>query len=87
MLVVASFDAAARGDCCLAATGIVLLACAKLCRCPVTMRKDLTALCLGLQMSKTEKTMAEMEIDQNVKFEWDRITEAGAELQPLSGPG
>ena len=42
---------------------------------------------LSWQMSKTEKTMAELEIDQNVKFEWDRITEAGAELQPLSGPG
>ena len=31
--------------------------------------------------------MAELEIDQNVKFEWDKILEAGAELQPLSGPG
>lgn len=38
-------------------------------------------------MEKTEKTMAELEIDQNVKFEWDKILEAGAELQPLSGPG
>jgi ubiquitin carboxyl-terminal hydrolase 5/13 len=40
-----------------------------------------------LQMEKTEKTMAELEIDQNVKFEWDSITEAGAALKPLSGPG
>lgn len=31
--------------------------------------------------------MAELEIDQNVKFEWDSITEAGAALKPLSGPG
>ena len=31
--------------------------------------------------------MAELEIDQNVKFEWDKITEAGAELEPMSGPG
>ena len=38
-------------------------------------------------MQKTEKTMAELEIDQNVKFEWDKITEAGAQLVPLSGPG
>ena len=38
-------------------------------------------------MEKTEKTMAELEIDQNVKFEWDSITEAGAALKPLSGPG
>jgi ubiquitin carboxyl-terminal hydrolase 5/13 len=42
---------------------------------------------IHLQMEKTEKTMAELEIDQNVKFEWDSITEAGAALKPLSGPG
>lgn len=42
---------------------------------------------MHLQMEKTEKTMAELEIDQNVKFEWDSITEAGAALKPLSGPG
>lgn len=38
-------------------------------------------------MEKTEKTMAELEIDQNIKFEFDSITEAGAALKPLSGPG
>ncbi len=36
---------------------------------------------------KTEKTMAELQIDLNMSFEFDRITEAGAALQPLSGPG
>lgn len=40
-----------------------------------------------LQMEKTTKTMAELEIDQNIKHEWDSITEAGAMLKPLSGPG
>ena len=39
------------------------------------------------QMEKTEKTMAELEIDQNIKFEWDSITESGSALTPLSGPG
>ena len=39
------------------------------------------------QMEKTEKTMAELEIDQNIKFEWDSITESGSALKPLSGPG
>lgn len=43
--------------------------------------------CLPLQMEKTEKTMAEMEIERNLTFEFDRITEAGSELKPLSGPG
>jgi ubiquitin carboxyl-terminal hydrolase 5/13 len=40
-----------------------------------------------LQMEKTEKSMAELEIDQNLAVEFDKITEAGAQLQPLSGPG
>ena len=39
------------------------------------------------QMEKTEKTIAEMEIDANLAHEFDKITEAGAQLQPLSGPG
>mmetsp|Transcript_7420 Transcript_7420/g.21943 ORF Transcript_7420/g.21943 Transcript_7420/m.21943 type:complete len:903 (+) Transcript_7420:355-3063(+) len=40
-----------------------------------------------MQMEKTEKTMAELEIDQNSKFEFDSITEAGSQLKRLSGPG
>lgn len=39
------------------------------------------------QMEKTEKTMAELQVDLNIRFEFDAITEAGAHLQPLSGPG
>ncbi|EFN51528.1 hypothetical protein CHLNCDRAFT_33094 [Chlorella variabilis] len=40
-----------------------------------------------IQMEKTEKSIAELEIDQNVAMEFDKITEAGAHLKPLSGPG
>ena len=42
---------------------------------------------LLLQMEKTEKTMAELQIDLNLAAEFDRITEAGAKLQPVHGPG
>ncbi|GBF95360.1 ubiquitin carboxyl-terminal hydrolase [Raphidocelis subcapitata] len=38
-------------------------------------------------MEKTEKTMAELQVDLNMRFEFDAITEAGAHLVPLSGPG
>ncbi len=40
-----------------------------------------------LQMEKTEKTMAELEIATNLAVEFDKITEAGSALAPLSGPG
>ena len=40
-----------------------------------------------MRMKKTEKTMAELQVELNQKFEFDRITEAGAELVSLSGPG
>lgn len=39
------------------------------------------------QMEKTEKTLAELEIEKNLAHEFDAITEAGATLQPLHGPG
>ncbi len=38
-------------------------------------------------MQKTEKTMTELQIDLNMSFEFDRITEKGAHLHPVSGPG
>lgn len=38
-------------------------------------------------MEKTEKTITEMEIEQNQAFEFNKITEAGTKLQPLYGPG
>lgn len=44
-------------------------------------------LLIVAQMEKTEKSIAELEIDQNVAMEFDKITEAGAHLKPLSGPG
>ncbi|GIM06941.1 hypothetical protein Vretimale_11173 [Volvox reticuliferus] len=39
-----------------------------------------------MKMEKTEKTMSELQADLNTSYEFSRITEAGAELQPLSGP-
>lgn len=38
-------------------------------------------------MEKTEKSMAELQIDLNVKFDFDKICESGKQLQALSGPG
>jgi len=38
-------------------------------------------------MKKTDKTMAEMEIDQNLTYEFSRLQESGKTLQPLHGPG
>lgn len=40
-----------------------------------------------MQMEKTEKTMAELQVDLNMAYEFDKITESGTTLQPLSGPG
>eukprot|EP00894_Picocystis_sp_ML_P003603 jgi/Pico_ML_1/54120/g4541.t1 len=38
-----------------------------------------------MQMEKTEKTMTELQIELNKGFEFDKITEAGADLQPVTG--
>jgi ubiquitin carboxyl-terminal hydrolase 5/13 len=40
-----------------------------------------------MSMEKTEKSMAELQIDLNVKFDFDKICESGQQLQPLCGPG
>ena len=40
-----------------------------------------------MAMQKTEKTMAEAEIEANKDFEWSHITESGKQLMPKSGPG
>ncbi len=42
---------------------------------------------MHIQMEKTAKTMAELEIDMNVAYEFSAMTEAGARLERLSGPG
>ncbi len=40
------------------------------------------------KMEKTDKTMAELEIDLNQRIgEWDRIQESGSKLVPVYGPG
>ena len=38
-------------------------------------------------LTKTEKTIAEMEVELNATYDWSKICEEGAELSPLSGPG
>lgn len=40
-----------------------------------------------MAMQKTERTMAEAEIEANKGFEWNHITEAGKQLTAMSGPG
>jgi len=39
------------------------------------------------KLTKTDKSMAELTVDANSKFQFDRITEAGKDLIPASGPG
>eukprot|EP00026_Physarum_polycephalum_P002958 Phypoly_transcript_02967.p1 GENE.Phypoly_transcript_02967~~Phypoly_transcript_02967.p1 ORF type:complete len:805 (+),score=171.44 Phypoly_transcript_02967:45-2459(+) len=39
------------------------------------------------ELTKTEKSIAELELDQNVAFEFSRISEKGKDLHPLYGPG
>lgn len=38
-------------------------------------------------LQKTEMTTAEMELDQNTNFDWNRIQESGEDIEPLFGPG
>jgi ubiquitin carboxyl-terminal hydrolase 5/13 len=38
------------------------------------------------QQEKTEKTMAELQIDLNASYEFDKLTESGADLVKLAGP-
>lgn len=40
-----------------------------------------------MKMEKTEKTLAEMEVDLNQNFNFNAITEDGADLKRLRGPG
>lgn len=45
---------------------------------------------LGLDLAgveRTEKTMAELQLEQNVKFDFSMVTEDGKQLQPVHGPG
>lgn len=36
---------------------------------------------------QTEMTTAEMELDHNTNFDWNRIQESGKDTDPLYGPG
>ncbi|CAM9672158.1 unnamed protein product, partial [Hapterophycus canaliculatus] len=40
-----------------------------------------------LKVEKTDKTMAELEVELNKSYDFNKITEAGAKLRPLAGPG
>ncbi|KAF5837690.1 hypothetical protein DUNSADRAFT_4055 [Dunaliella salina] len=40
-----------------------------------------------MQMEKTEKTTAELQLEMNLNYEYSRITEEGSKMTPLSGPG
>ncbi len=40
-----------------------------------------------MRLEKTDKTMGEMEVELNIKYDWSRILESGEELQVLRGPG
>jgi ubiquitin carboxyl-terminal hydrolase 5/13 len=40
-----------------------------------------------MALEKTEKTMAQLQIELNMDFAFDKITEQGSALQPLFGPG
>ncbi|KAJ9588235.1 hypothetical protein L9F63_018399, partial [Diploptera punctata] len=39
------------------------------------------------QLEKTDKSVVELELDLNQKFEWATLQEAGSHLKPLYGPG
>lgn len=41
----------------------------------------------AMAMTKSEKTMAELNIDLNMKYDFSRISESGKKLVPVSGPG
>lgn len=45
-----------------------------------------TIACYG-KTTKTEKSLAEMELEYNKHFNWKRVYESGRELRPLQGPG
>eukprot|EP00930_Biecheleria_cincta_P037688 TRINITY_DN25895_c0_g2_i1.p1 TRINITY_DN25895_c0_g2~~TRINITY_DN25895_c0_g2_i1.p1 ORF type:complete len:884 (+),score=181.95 TRINITY_DN25895_c0_g2_i1:95-2653(+) len=40
-----------------------------------------------MRMDKTEKTMAELEVEKNLNYDWSRICESGEKLERLRGPG
>eukprot|EP00732_Lithocolla_globosa_P001515 Lithocolla_globosa_v1_NODE_769_length_3313_cov_85.298956.p1 type:complete len:961 gc:universal NODE_769_length_3313_cov_85.298956:2905-23(-) len=40
-----------------------------------------------MNQEKTEKTIAEMELDQNMSYEFNRLQESGKQLEIKSGPG
>lgn len=39
------------------------------------------------KQEKTERTMTELEVEMNTKYDFNKITESGSELLPIVGPG
>ena len=40
-----------------------------------------------MQLEKSDKTVAEMNLDANLQLDWSRVVEDGEELVPVHGPG
>jgi len=40
-----------------------------------------------MRLEKTDKTMGELEVDLNLKYDWSKILESGESLVPLAGAG
>lgn len=40
-----------------------------------------------MQLEKTDKSMGELEVELNMKYDWSKILESGEELEVLSSPG
>jgi ubiquitin carboxyl-terminal hydrolase 5/13 len=40
-----------------------------------------------MELEKTDKTMAELQLEINKSYDFSAITEAGAKLVPVKGPG
>ena len=39
------------------------------------------------QQEKTEKSMAELQLEQNLKFDFNMVTDDGQTMEPVFGPG
>jgi ubiquitin carboxyl-terminal hydrolase 5/13 len=39
------------------------------------------------EMEKTDKSMAELDLERNLNYDWNRVAEKGKKLEPVFGPG
>lgn len=40
-----------------------------------------------MQLRRTDKSLSELEVEANMKFDWSKIMESDVHLEPISGPG